>query len=74
MWPRSAWLMPVCPRRRRTMAEKVSMMGTAAITSGTMMVVRPAKRVTESRETAPSAKPRVSAPESPMKIEAGWKL
>ena len=56
------------------MAEKVSMMGTAAITSGTMMVVRPANLVTESSETVPSAKPSVRAPESPMKTEAGWKL
>ena len=74
MWPRSAWLMLTCPRRRRTMAENVSMMGTAAMTSGTMMVVRPAKRVTDSSETVPSANPSVSEPESPMKIEAGWKL
>ena len=41
-------------RLRLTMAEKVSMMGTAATTKGTMMVVRPATRVTESRETTPS--------------------
>ena len=56
------------------MAENVSMMGTAAITSGTMIVVRPANLVTESSETVPSAKPSVRAPESPMKTEAGWKL
>ena len=56
------------------MAENVSMMGMPAMTSGTMMVVRPAMRVTERSEMVPSAKPSVSEPESPMKIDAGWKL
>ena len=44
------------------------------MTSGTAMVVRPAKSVTESSDETPSAKPSVSEPESPMKMDAGWKL
>ena len=74
MWPRSAWPTLTWARVRRTMAENVSSMGTAEITSGTAMVVRPAKRVTERSDETPSAKPNVREPESPMKMDAGWKL
>ncbi len=62
------------PLMRLTMAAAVSMMGTPAMMRGRMRVVTAAKRRTLKSEMMPSTKPMVSDPESPMKIEAGWKL
>ena len=56
------------------MAESVSTMGTNEMTSGMMIVVRPAMRVTLSSEMVPSEKPSSSDPQSPMKMDAGLKL
>ena len=74
MWPVSACEMAVCPRRRRTIAANVSMMGTPAMTSGTMSVVAAATRFTPSKAMTPSKKPSMFDPQSPMNIDAGWKL
>ena len=38
------------------------------------MVVSPAQRVTDKSEIVPRANPKVSEPESPMKIVAGYEL
>ena len=74
MCPVSACEMAVWPRRRRTMAANVSMMGTPAMTSGTMRVVAAATRLTPSNAMTPSKKPSMFEPQSPMKIDAGLKL
>ena len=74
MWPRSAWPTETWARLRRTMAEKVSMMGMPASTKGSSRVVMPATRVTESSDMQPRLKPSKSYPESPMKMQAGEKL
>ena len=74
MWPLSASSMGRCERLRRTMANAVSMMGTPAARMGTRSDTNRADLATAKSETIPSEKPRSKAPESPMKIEAGWKL
>ena len=56
------------------MAANVSMMGTPAMTSGTMRVVAAATRLTPSNAMTPSKKPSMFEPQSPMKIDAGLKL
>lgn len=59
---------------RRTMANAVSMMGTPAARMGTRSDTKRAERATAKSETTPSENPRSKAPESPMKMGAGWKL
>ena len=54
------------------MAMAVSKIGTPAAMMGTNRETKNAERATAIRETMPSAKPKSSAPESPMNILAGW--
>ena len=50
------------------------MMGTPAASTGTKSETSIAVRALPKSEMMPSMKPSVNAPESPMKMLAGWKL
>ena len=74
IWPMSAEPMDVCARSLRTIEDTVSSTGTAAMSSGTSMMVKLCPRTTPSTDTMPTAMPKSMDPESPMNTLAGWKL
>lgn len=60
-----------CARSRLMMAKNVSMIGMPAARIGTSSDTNSAALVTAKSEAIPSENPRNSAPESPIKMEAG---